>query len=422
MLAEIVLPAGTTRVTVRDVPGIFADALHPPVREGTPRYVTRLMKLPLTEEAKRKHIGDVPLAFPISLVDDDWAELEAIWSGLPKLELPIAEDKWQQYMKAYEAAPTKGWREQWKLCPDLNNPRLNRDVLWHTTQEEYTKLLRRASLEGAIVPRNRHTLLPMPAASGELLMDCFITVEDLCKFAASLNVSVAFRVPGIRGDGGAMTRATYEEHQASLNARRSQGRYTLEEAALAIEEATGESAGEMLENLVTAARSGALCVYAPGKNARYLYKTSGFQSHVREFYEEAFWNHLNDWLEKHEPRITWRFPDPSANADEVALTNHDAAPNALPKKDILSAPWPLPNGRQLAPLLSDVPKWLEPARVSRGSPGKGSSTWNPALLADCLATTSKGKTWVVNHLALTNFLNRYFQKWAAEWEELSEYP
>jgi len=136
-----------------------------------------------------------------------------------------------------------------------------------------------------------------------------------------------FKVRGIYGDGE-MTRSVYEEYQASLAARRSEGRYTLEEAALDIEREAGERADEMLKKLMVAAEVGALLVYEPGRNARYLYGP-GFKSRVREYYEEAFWNDLNAWLKVNELRITWRFPAPTgakANTDKPGGTDEPSRP------------------------------------------------------------------------------------------------
>ncbi|MFM0142451.1 hypothetical protein [Paraburkholderia sp. RL18-085-BIA-A] len=41
---------------------------------------------------------------------------------------------------------------------------------------------------------------------------------------------------------------------------------------------------------------------------------------VRTFYEEAYWNDLNTWLENHEPRITFRFAAPHVEANVSAVS------------------------------------------------------------------------------------------------------
>lgn len=82
----------------------------------------------------------------------------------------------------------------------------------------------------------------------------------------------------------------------------------MNEAARAIAE-TGERFEALLEKLCGAGQRGDLPMHAPGERARYEY-TNGKQ--VRPFYEDAYWNDLNLWLEKYEPRITFQFPAPVA--------------------------------------------------------------------------------------------------------------
>lgn len=108
--------------------------------------------------------------------------------------------------------------------------------------------------------------------------------------------------------------------------------------------------------------------------------------------------------------------------DAVRAPEKAEAPRlGLSKREILAVTWPLPHGRNLEPLLSDVPKWLVPALTNRGSQGKGSSTWNPAAIADCLASKTHHKTWVINFGTLDFFIRKYFPAWIPEWERLSQY-
>lgn len=102
--------------------------------------------------------------------------------------------------------------------------------------------------------------------------------------------------------------------------KRNAGRYTLEEAATMLEKETGERGAEMLGKLMQAVRDGALAVHEPGKQARYQSDT------IYEFYEEAYWNDLNDWLKANEPRIAWRFPDPQGYATHL-VPNESATDN-----------------------------------------------------------------------------------------------
>lgn len=105
-----------------------------------------------------------------------------------------------------------------------------------------------------------------------------------------------------------------EERQRE--ARHALGRYTMEEASLIIQQSTGEWPSELQIKFKAAVLSGALPVYAPGKNTRYLYGNN-FASCARVFYEEAYWNDLNEWLEKNEPRLEYKFPNPDAPAAKV---------------------------------------------------------------------------------------------------------
>ena len=93
--------------------------------------------------------------------------------------------------------------------------------------------------------------------------------------------------------------------------RRAEGRYTLEEASESVERDGGERGADVLRKLVAAVNEGTLAVYAPGRYARYDYGDKA-ASRVRAYYEEAYWNDLNAWLDTSEPRIRYRFPNPIA--------------------------------------------------------------------------------------------------------------
>ena len=90
--------------------------------------------------------------------------------------------------------------------------------------------------------------------------------------------------------------------------RRAAGRYTLGEAATVIADNAGERKKLMQERLLAAAKTGELAVYRPGEKARYRYVSNKLP---RWFYEEAYWNDLNAWLDMNEPRISWRLPNPA---------------------------------------------------------------------------------------------------------------
>lgn len=116
-----------------------------------------------------------------------------------------------------------------------------------------------------------------------------------------------------------------QKYEAQRQEKLQAGRYTLEEAAALIELETGERADNTLKLLMEAARSGALPVYAPGKNARWRYG-DGFASRVRESYEEARYNELNAWLAENEEHIKWQFPEPATEqAKSESTSNKQAA-------------------------------------------------------------------------------------------------
>lgn len=190
MLAEIVLPFGTDRVSIKFIPELFATAIHPELPENVKSFVTSLLKMPLTHSAKLQVCGDVPRAFPVSINEEDETALAAMWTNLPSLVLPISESDWGPYWDAYQSSSRDGWRENWELCPHKNNPSQNKLVLWHNAREEYEKLVRDAAMCGQLIPRSPATLLPRPDASGEFLLACFVTVPDLTKFAAMFDIGV----------------------------------------------------------------------------------------------------------------------------------------------------------------------------------------------------------------------------------------
>lgn len=115
-----------------------------------------------------------------------------------------------------------------------------------------------------------------------------------------------------------MSQAAYDNEMTQLAQRQARGRYTLEEAAMAVNKATGARAEEMLHKFMKAAEAGALATYEPGKDSRYIYG-EGFASRVRDFYEEAYWDDLNVWLGANERRIKFEFPVPPVEPDASEL-------------------------------------------------------------------------------------------------------
>ena len=87
--------------------------------------------------------------------------------------------------------------------------------------------------------------------------------------------------------------------------KREHGRYTLEDAALFISEQTGEQAEGIKNKLIAAVEKRELATYAPGSFVKNDSKI------IRDFYECVYWDDLNDWLKKNEPRLDCEFPAPN---------------------------------------------------------------------------------------------------------------
>lgn len=179
MLASIQLPIATEKVTVRDIPALFANALHPSIPEDTPRQITRLMKMPTTVENAENWCGAGCKPFPVSLTDDDMSALNAAWAKLPPLSLPISEAGWQSYMVAYEAIKQPGW----ELVIYSINPSLNARILRHSAETDWKKAVRQGAMNGQLEPKDPVSTLAEPQAGGEWLLDCFVTIANLTQFA-----------------------------------------------------------------------------------------------------------------------------------------------------------------------------------------------------------------------------------------------
>lgn len=387
-LAEIVLPSGTETVRAGDIPGLLAEAVHPPTPDGTRRFLRSLLK-----QAK-----DKPDSMPLPLTDDDWSALHRIWGGLPSYHEGMRDWELEPYLDAIENTEQEFG---WSLVTVWRDDDLNNAIARVAAEEEYRKVLEKAVREGELLVRSRLTLAPEPFPCGEQLKRAMVTVEDLEQYAARFKV-------GVRIAEQPPLETAYEQQAA---AKRAAGRYTLEEAARELEKETGERASEMLKKLIEAVESRTLPVYEPGRRARYFPKT------IRPFYEETHWDDLNTWLDQNEKRVEWRFPRPATAAREGGAESgaEKFSRAGLGRKEVLAADWPLFGAFSQTSLdraLSEPPKWLLPARIAKGQAGKMSSTWNPALIADCLVEVGHAKK-----LALTGFIRNHFPDWLAEWEE-----
>lgn len=153
------------------------------------------------------------------------------------------------------------------------------------------------------------------------------------------------------------TAALTEQVARQAEERRALGRYTLNDAGKAIA-ATGERFEALIEKLSSAARRGDLPMHAPGERARYEYLN---EKPVRPFYEEAYWNDLNRWLENHEPRITFRFDARHVEANASAV-NSQVANAAEP---VTEACAPMANNSTLPQQADRAELAAAPSRVTR---------------------------------------------------------
>jgi len=225
----------------------------------------------------------------------------------------------------------------------------------------------------------------------------------------------AFTVQGVN-DSSTMNRAASEEYQQALEARRSVGRYTLEEAAQFVENNSNANAKSIFAKLKESAQTGELTIHWPGSDEVYKPQPSEQlrmkPSGVRGL-EEAYWNDLNAWLEKNEPRLDFKFPKPGAPAGKV-----EAVKPGITKGEVINAFEGLHfnrNGWKNA--LEDIPKWIEPCRVTLGRKGDKTTpaTWNPVLIAAALYG-DKGKGIARKKLDAV-FVR--LKDWADEWREVS---
>lgn len=184
MPIEIILPAGTERVTVREIPELFATAIIPEVPEGAPRQVIELKKMPMTEDNKRQWCGEGTRAFPVRLTAED---MKMLWAGMPPLRLPIDVDKWQPYADAFALAGIVDW----ELRAPPEDPALARLIVFADAVEKRKKGVRDAVQSGVLTPRSPRTFMPDPEAIGETLQDAFVTVENLREYAARDGIIVS---------------------------------------------------------------------------------------------------------------------------------------------------------------------------------------------------------------------------------------
>lgn len=199
--------------------------------------------------------------------------------------------------------------------------------------------------------------------------------------------------------------------------KRDAGRYTLEEAAKFVAENSNARADSILEKLKKAAAYDRLTVYesgsdevhkdmpkvrvAPGKSFKYALGD-----------EEAYWNDLNEWLEKNEPRLDCKeFPNPNT----LTATAKGEVVRGIPKKLVAAAFQGLcfDYDHWIKNLTPPVSNWLSGKCIAAKGNKKVSTLWNPVLIAAALI--DKGIT--VEQLDAVFFQS--LKDWDDEWKETS---
>jgi hypothetical protein len=162
------------------------------------------------------------------------------------------------------------------------------------------------------------------SSSSELSDDLMLTPAQKKLLRDALARRIDERVHDI--DENRSARIDRDGHR--LAEKQAAGRYTLAEAAraIAIASAMDGDRQRLLGALRHAASSMALPVYSEGKTQRRAQDQMPALQDV-----EAYWDDLNKWLDEHEPRIGFRFPELPSKANARLA----ADPKSRERRDIL---------------------------------------------------------------------------------------
>ncbi len=190
-------------------------------------------------------------------------------------------------------------------------------------------------------------------------------------------------------NGGSSTtnRGTYENLKVAFNQLLANGRYTLNDAALAIEEETNASAKDIVNKLCLAAEKGTLKMFDSNTGARWLYGER-FNLRVKDFLEVTTYSELNKWLNEYEPLLNWRFPEPQSSDNR-----HEFTDKPVIADDVIDTrkKWEKPNTieykcRQLGveyiqtqidmPSVNNIAKYVEKKLKDENIVGKRGDYWD----------------------------------------------
>lgn len=328
MLATIVLPPGTVRVTLKDIPALFADAICPPLPQGTPRVLSYLEKQATSPELASQWCGQGN-NFAISLTERDVRELnEGVWANLPSLVLlpsdgegpqklahPLPEPEWEPYATAFGASPPTGWT----LITVWRNTVMEQWFMNHDARKQWKRLLERQATSGQVLPRPAASGIPTQHAPGQHHGDAFLTVEEFIEFARQFSVDVRVQRRFIRTPLVAQLLhqfrnepqgeiVTVQENIGSYEGeawqtvgkwvlqfeeiakRQAAGYFTVGEAAQMLADAYALSAKDLLKRIALAQVNGRRLVRGPDK------MPLSDDSQVREYRDLVKVEELNDWL------------------------------------------------------------------------------------------------------------------------------
>ena len=284
-LAEIVLPFETRTVSFRELPGLFAVAIHPDQPEGTECVLSYMTKLVPPQEWRTEVLDE-----------EDVALLNEIWRNLPPWDANLTQRIWHQYEAAFSSAET---RPDWVPIPCWKNAVLNTTILQIATTKEYETILATAVQRGDLIVRRQLTLQPDPDATGEQLQNSIVTVDDLRAYAATFCVDV---------------RILHVPPESSLSSYGSgPDLWTIENAAAAIANREGwgvNARDSLVARLVEAASSGTLAVRDPLTDLPYQPRE------LHTFYELVSTSDLDAWLKKQ--CVSYRLSDAAADKSPSA--------------------------------------------------------------------------------------------------------